>query len=944
MGWRRRAEAAIAAARGPEAHDQLLMLADALPVLVAFVDREERYRFINTAHEGWFGRSREAAAGRTIRDLLGEAHYADRRPRIEAVLRGEAQRFDTTTPRADGEVRHTEVQYLPARGADGTIEGFYVLVADVHDQRRAEADQRQAQAHQAFLLHLGDTLRELGDPVAIMSVAAERIGRELGVARVGYGEIDPEEALVIVDRDWTDGTVGSVAGRHRLNDFGPPIIAELKAGRIMSVDDVAADARVGHSAAAFAVIETRAVLAVPLIKNGRFTAMLFFHHPEPRAWSDGDRSLAGEVAERTWAAVERARAEARLRESEDHYRHSVELNPQTSWTAAPDGQLDHVSRRWLEWTGTTGLGSTWADGLHEDDRARTFEVWGRSVETGEPYDIEHRVRMRDGSYRWMHSRAHPRRDEQGRIVKWYGATEDVHERRQVEEELRQKSRTLETLNATGAAVAGELGIERVVQRVTDAGVELTGAAFGAFFYNVLNDAGGSYMLYSLSGAERSAFEGFGMPRATAVFQPTFKGEGVIRSNDIMADHRYGHSDPHRGLPPGHLPVRSYLAVPVTSRSGEVLGGLFFGHPEPGRFGERDERLMVGLAAQAAIAIDNARLYQAAQRELKDRREAEAALRESDDRRGLALAAAQLGDWIWDVETDRVDLSDRAAEIFGVPPGSAPTWVELQALLHPEDAPRAADAVQAAMATRQDYGVEYRVNRADGSQVWVTARGRPIQSDDGARRGMIGVVQDVTGRHRSEAHLRLMVNELNHRVKNTLAIVQAIAHQTLRDVSIEARRAFDGRLMALSSAHNLLTAESWEAADLAVVVADSLDACSGAGERFHCEGPRVRLEPKTAVTIAMALHELCTNATKYGALSNDTGRVSVVWRVEESPRPRLHLTWSESGGPPVQTPLRRGFGSSLVQGSVQGELGGKAELAFDPLGLTCRLEAPLPKAA
>lgn len=165
----------------------------------------------------------------------------------------------------------------------------------------------------------------------------------------------------------------------------------------------------------------------------------------------------------------------------------------------------------------------------------------------------------------------------------------------------------------------------MVQSVTDAGVELTGAHFGAFFYNVLNEAGESYMLYSLSGADRSSFDRFPMPRATELFQPTFRGERVLRSEDILADPRYGRSAPHYGMPHGHLPVRSYLAVPVISRSGEVLGCLLFGHPKPGQFGEQTERLMLGIAAQAAVAIDNARLYQTAQREIEDRRRAEARL-------------------------------------------------------------------------------------------------------------------------------------------------------------------------------------------------------------------------------------------------------------------------------------------------------------------------------
>ncbi len=201
----------------------------------------------------------------------------------------------------------------------------------------------------------------------------------------------------------------------------------------------------------------------------------------------------------------------------------------------------------------------------------------------------------------------------------------------------EESRLLEILNQTGQSIASQLEIEKLLQTVTDAATELTGARFGAFFYNRVNHDGEDYLLYTLSGAPREAFEKFGHPRATAVFAPTFHGEGPVRSDDITKDPRYGSMGPHHGMPPGHLPVCSYLAVAVKSRSGEVFGGLFFGHPEPGRFTERSERLVVGMAAQAAIAIDNARLYEAAQIEIANRERAEAALRENDRRKDEFLA-------------------------------------------------------------------------------------------------------------------------------------------------------------------------------------------------------------------------------------------------------------------------------------------------------------------
>ncbi len=218
-------------------------------------------------------------------------------------------------------------------------------------------------------------------------------------------------------------------------------------------------------------------------------------------------------------------------------------------------------------------------------------------------------------------------------------TRDAVERTQAAAALREEQRTLATLNEVGTVLAAELDLGRVVQMVTDAGVDLTGAQFGAFFYNVLDPKGGSYTLYTLSGVDRAEFDKFPMPRNTAVFAPTFGGQGVVRSDDILADHRYGRNAPHQGMPTGHLPVRSYLAISVVSRSGEVLGGLFFGHPETGRFLPRHERLMVAVAAQAAIAIDNARLFKTAQHELEERRSAEARLQDLNDTLEERIATA-----------------------------------------------------------------------------------------------------------------------------------------------------------------------------------------------------------------------------------------------------------------------------------------------------------------
>lgn len=181
-------------------------------------------------------------------------------------------------------------------------------------------------------------------------------------------------------------------------------------------------------------------------------------------------------------------------------------------------------------------------------------------------------------------------------------------------------KNLKTVNDVGSAIAGELKLDALVQRVTDAATEAVGAKFGAFFYNVTNEKGESYSLYSLSGVPKDSFARFPMPRNTALFKPTFEGLGIVRSDDIKKDPRYGQSEPHHGPPPGHLPVTSYLAVPVLSRSGEVFGGLFFGHPEEARFTSQHEEIVAGLAAQASVGIDNATLYKRAQDAVKLRDE------------------------------------------------------------------------------------------------------------------------------------------------------------------------------------------------------------------------------------------------------------------------------------------------------------------------------------
>jgi len=276
---------------------------------------------------------------------------------------------------------------------------------------------------------------------------------------------------------------------------------------------------------------------------------------------------------------------------------------------------NNAAERMFGYTAEEIIGKSIRTLIPDDRQSEEDEVLAR-IRSGDRIDHFETIRKRkNGTLLPISLTVSPIRDETGRVVGASKIARDISDRKQLEEErarsLAQAERTAATterLNQFGIRVASALDRDTVLQAVTDAGTELTTAAFGAFFYNVNDESADSYMLYTLSGVSRDAFAEFPMPRNTPVFAPTFRGEGPVRSDDITKDPRYGHNYPNRGMPPGHLPVRSYLAVPVKTRSGEVLGGLFFGHPDVGRFTDHHERLAIGTAAWGSVALENSRLY------------------------------------------------------------------------------------------------------------------------------------------------------------------------------------------------------------------------------------------------------------------------------------------------------------------------------------------------
>jgi PAS domain S-box-containing protein len=338
-------------------------------------------------------------------------------------------------------------------------------------------------------------------------------------------------------------------------------------------------------------------------------------------------------------------------------------------------------------------------------------------------------------------------------------------------------------------------------------------------------------------------------------------------------------------------------------------------------------------------------------DLTARREAEAALRQSESRLRLALDAGRMAVWESDTSTNSVTTSPELNRLLGFPENATPTIEEIRSRYAPGAHERLRIAAAAALKHGQRYvEEELEVIWPDGSHHWLLLRA-DLEASHGPEGAVFiratGVAFDITERKLWEDRQQLLINELNHRVKNTLATVQSIAVQSFRDLGPEGDlrvKTFQDRLMALARAHDILTRDNWEGAELGELIDEVIEPyCRQSSGRCNVNGPRVRLTPNVALAISMAVHELATNAAKYGALSVPGGHVSITWTLTFDEPRHMTLCWQEHGGPPVVPPMRKGFGTRLIERSLAHELAGEAILAYVPTGLVCTIKAPLREA-
>jgi len=322
-------------------------------------------------------------------------------------------------------------------------------------------------------------------------------------------------------------------------------------------------------------------------------------------------------------------------------------------------------------------------------------------------------------------------------------------------------------------------------------------------------------------------------------------------------------------------------------------------------------------------------------DITDQKLAEDLVQNHAEQLQLALDAGRMGTWRYDLQTGHQTWNARQFELFGLPPGSEPSRELFASLVVPEDLPKIG-FTDADLRSGHFHDTEFRIRRPNGEIRWLTARSFARHDASGRPIERIGVNWDVTEQKKAEERMLTTTRELQHRVKNTLTVVQAIASQTFRSARTKDQglAAFTGRLQALAAATELITRGNWATVAIDDIVNEITRPYRDAGSnRFEIAGESVLINSKDATSLGMALHELCTNALKYGALSTETGSVKVDW---DTNRDHLHLRWQEIGGPTVASPGRKGFGTRLLTGGLFDAGNGSVELGFEPAGVVCEI--------
>ena len=944
------------------------------------------------------------------------------------------------------------------------------LLEDVADRVWAAVDRAHAEtalqseaARNAFRIQLTDALRGAANAEVAQEAAMRVLGDHFQASRVMFGEGDEGSTETFTNyREYCRApAMPSSVGQHRWDAFGPYVETELLAGRTLVVDDV--HIHPDHSTeehAAYEMAGIKAYLAVPLVRQKRIIAYLAVNHTATHTWTPDEIALAEETAERIWAAVERARAEAALAKSDNRFRMAISNSPITVFEQDLDLRYTWLYNAKLGFDETSPLGRTNTELLGPANADQVDAVTRRALETGQHSRQEVTVEQPGHGLNHFELSVEPRRGPDGQINGVIGSSIDITERRKTEMELHERRNFLDGIFKVlpGVLYIFDLDENRVVfvnnpadqtyspEEIASMGanvvpnlmhpddqlsfqehiarIQILNPGETATFEYRMKDKAGEFRWYmsidtvSLrheSGVARQfigiALEITDRKQAEAVLsenarQQTFllelsdalrpladpdeiqfkatrllgerlgvtrvfylnvepDGDSFVLRRDyvdgvpsVAGRFSISQFDSHlakrwrsgitvhaqdvhsQDVPPDQrysaeqlaafdaTQARAWLGVPLV-KADRLVAVLGISHAQPRAWMTSEIKLVEEVAERTWAAVERAR--------------AEAALHTAHDTFRSLIDRSPFGTYVIDSDFRLVQISKGGQKAFGNVPLMGHDFAEVVHKIWPD--PFASEIIahfRHTLATGEPYYAETNERRADINTTeaydWKIER---IIVPDG-RFGVVCHFYDLSERIRHEEHVRLLMAEVNHRSKNMLSLVQAIAKRTVATHPEDFIERFGERVQALAASQDLLVKNEWKAVSLGDLIGSQLAHFDDAHDsRITLDGPQLAIKSSASQALGMALHELATNAAKYGALSNISGRVIISWSVpfDAAGKSRFALSWIESGGPLVTKPTRLGFGSTVTDSMLKMSLGGNVKVDFAPPGLVWHFDCP-----
>ncbi|MBT2246803.1 PAS domain-containing protein [Sphingobium sp. BHU LFT2] len=767
-----------------------------------------------------------------------------------------------------------------------------ILVAAEREQARSGLAAREER--QTFLLALGDAMRAKRGAREKVEVAARCLGERLSATRVLFAEFDEVNGIADIFGGWSADGLPAFPAVMRLEDHEGPIMDDLRAGRTVRIDDVRH--LVDQPAfAAVAQVGVGALLSVPLLVDNKLLVNLSVHQKEARRWTDAEVALVQEVAERLWAEVVRARTEIALGASEERYRELFERIDQGfciievifDGDAAVDYRLLDVNPAFERRTGIAdGKGRRMRDIAPEHEQ-HWFDIYGEIALTGEPRRFEARA---DALGRWYSVYAFcVDEPEQRRVGILF---EDIGERKRAEEALRESEERLRQFGEASQDVLWIRDAETMQWKYLTPAFE---AIYGLSREEVLTGDNFRSWLELIVPEDRNM--------AVENIRRVRQGEPVTFEYRIR-----------RPVDGGIRWLRN-TDFPIAGEDGAVnfIGG---------------------------IGSD-----------ITDSKRTQELLMRSEERLRSAVEVGRLGLWDWNVLSGEIHWSDEHFRMEGYAVGEVtPSYEAWAARIHPDDRPGAEAALHHAQETHEEFDHEFRTVHPDGSVRWLHGRGRFFYDESAQAIRMVGAMTDTTARREWEERQQVLVAELQHRTRNLMGVVRSMSDKTARASAdlADFRSRFRDRLDALARVQGLLSRlNEHDRVSFDELIRTELTAMDGGSDRVTLDGPAgIRVRSSTVQTLAMALHELATNAVKYGALGQPQARLAVTWAFEPAGpdnKPWLHIDWRESGvemHASGSRPTGTGQGRELIEHALPYQLRAKTSYTLGSDGVHCTISMPV----